>query len=129
MNHISLEWLKSARDDLLLIERILSEGQLTHLVAFHAQQAIEKSLKSLLEFRNENVPKTHSLNRLFALIADDIQVTNTELVHTLDGLYIDSRYPGELGLLPDGKPCLEDARLFYEFAVTIYEAVFKQIPQ
>ncbi|WP_429886151.1 HEPN domain-containing protein [Geoalkalibacter halelectricus] len=49
MNQISREWLKSAQDDLSLIERILDEGQLSHLVAFHAQQAIEKCLKALLE--------------------------------------------------------------------------------
>jgi HEPN domain-containing protein len=111
-----------------VIDRTYSIGKaLTHLVAFHAQQAIEKSLKSLLESRNQDVPKTHSLNRLFALIADNIQEIPAELIHTLDGLYIDSRYPGEFGLLPDGKPSLEDAQLFYDFAVTTYQAVFKQI--
>ena len=35
--------------------------------------------------------------------------------------YIDSRYPGELGLLPDGKPSLEEAKGFYEFAKNIHE--------
>jgi len=44
MNPVSLEWLKSARDDLSLVEHILLDEHLTHLVAFHAQQAIEKSL-------------------------------------------------------------------------------------
>ena len=73
MNPVSREWLKSAHDDLLLIEHILSDEHLSHLVAFHAQQAVEKSLKALLEFTNQTVPKTHSLNRLFALVNEDIQ--------------------------------------------------------
>lgn len=129
MNPISFEWLNSARDDLSLIVHILSDENLTHLVAFHAQQAIEKSLKALLEYKNQTVPKTHSLNRLFTLVADDMKKIDYDLVHTMDGLYIDSRYPGDFGLLPDGKPSLEDAQLFYDFAVTIYETALKQVSQ
>lgn len=127
MNPVSLEWLKSAHDDLLLIEHILADEHLSHLVAFHAQQAVEKSLKALLESANQTVPKTHSLNRLFALVNKDIQEIDSELVHTLDGLYIESRYPGEFGLLPDGKPSLADARLFNDFAISVYEDVLKRI--
>lgn len=127
MNQISLEWLNSARDDLSLIVHILSDENLTHLVAFHAQQAIEKSLKALLEFKNQTVPKTHSLNRLFTLVGDDMKNIDYDLVHTLDGLYIDSRYPGDFGLLPDGKPSLKDAQLFYKFAVTVHEAALTQV--
>ena len=52
MNPVSLEWLKSARDDLSLVEHILLDEHLTHLAAFHAQQAIEKSFKALLEAKN-----------------------------------------------------------------------------
>lgn len=83
----------------------------------------------MLEARNQLVPKTHSLNRLFALVGEDIQEIDSDLLHTLDGLYIESRYPGEFGLLPNGKPSLGDARSFYDFAVSSYETVFKQIPQ
>ena len=41
----------------------------------------------------------------------------------LDDLYIDSRYPGDLGLLPNGKPTLTDAEEFYEFAKDVYNKV------
>ena len=41
----------------------------------------------------------------------------------LDSLYIDARYPGDFGLLPDGKPTLDDAQAFYNFA----EKIFKNI--
>jgi hypothetical protein len=37
----------------------------------------------------------------------------------------ESRYPGELGLLPNGKPTLEDAREFHDFAAAIYNDVKK----
>lgn len=54
-------WLEAARDDLLIIEKIIDEEHLTHMVAFHAQQSIEKSFKAVLEQQKENVPKTHDI--------------------------------------------------------------------
>jgi HEPN domain-containing protein len=41
----------------------------------------------------------------------------------MDKLYIDARYPGELGLLPDGKPTMADARQFRACARSIHEQV------
>lgn len=46
------------------------------------------------------------------------------ILKKLDELYIDARYPGDLGLLPNGKPSLEDASEFYEFAKMVHEKVF-----
>jgi len=45
MKKLSHEWLKAAQDDLLLMEDILDRDSLTHMVAFHAQQCVEKCLK------------------------------------------------------------------------------------
>ena len=41
----------------------------------------------------------------------------------LDKLYIDARYPSELGLLPYGKPTIADAKEFYRFATDIYDKI------
>jgi len=49
MKFMTGEWLKAATDDLLVIKRIINEERLTHIVSFHAEQAIEKVLKALLE--------------------------------------------------------------------------------
>jgi hypothetical protein len=38
MKKISEEWLKAARDDLYVVEKIISDEGLTHMVAFHSQQ-------------------------------------------------------------------------------------------
>jgi len=35
----------------------------------------------------------------------------------------DSRYPGEMGLLPYGKPTLKDAKEFFDFANMIYDKI------
>jgi HEPN domain-containing protein len=127
MNRISQEWLNAARDDLALILRILDDAQLTHLVAFHAQQAIEKCLKALLEANQDPVPKTHSLNRLFALNSGRIEEPGADIIHALDELYIEARYPGELGLLPHGKPSLDEARRFFETAQRMLGVVVEAI--
>jgi HEPN domain-containing protein len=41
----------------------------------------------------------------------------------LNKLYIESRYPSSFGLLPYGKPTLEDAKKFYEFANEVFDKV------
>jgi len=46
-----------------------------------------------------------------------------EILTDLDDLYIESRYPRELGLLPNGKPTREDAQRFYRFAQSLYEQI------
>jgi len=46
MKKITKDWLASAECDLLLIQEIISNENLTHLSAFHAQQAVEKSFKA-----------------------------------------------------------------------------------
>lgn len=96
---------------------------MSNIVAFHSQQAVEKSLKSLLEYYNRDVPKIHSLNRLFKLCEEYIQVDDNSMINTLDSLYIESRYPGDLGLLPNGKPGKEDAVEFYDFAKKIFDDI------
>ena len=42
------------------------------------------------------------------------------MLEALNSLYTESRYPGDLGLLPEGKPTIKDAEAFYDFAKNIY---------
>lgn len=128
MKDNSVEWLKAAEDDLILIENIIGKEYLTNLSAFHSQQAVEKSLKAILEYYDIDTPKIHSLNKLFELTKPYININiDYTIVIQLDSLYIDSRYPGDFGLLPDGKPSLKVAEEFYEFAKYIYREVRNKI--
>ncbi len=124
MRASSSAWLVSARDDLTLIREILHNELLTHLVAFHAQQAIEKAFKAVLEEYGSSVPRIHSLDTLLPKVLEYIDLPmDCELLEDLDKLYIDARYPGDFGLLPNGKPSLEEAREFLELAESIYAIV------
>jgi len=47
---------------------------------------------------------------------------NPDSLILLDQLYIDARYPGELGLLPDGKPSTSEAKEFYNLGMLVFQA-------
>jgi len=54
-------WLDMANDDFSVIEEIIKRKDLTHMVAFHSQQSIEKSLKAIIEEKELKIPRTHNL--------------------------------------------------------------------
>jgi HEPN domain-containing protein len=116
-------WFESAESDLLLIQEISSNEILTHISAFHAHQAIEKSFKAIIEEYDIGFIKTHSLENLYNKVKERIQLKlNIDVLIMLDQLYIDARYPGELGLLPNGKPSVVEASAFYNVANEVYKA-------
>ncbi len=128
MKRITKDWLETASLDLESIPLIMQNERLTGHVAFHAQQAIEKSLKASIEEYGERVPKIHSLSKLFELCVSFISIpVDDDIIIALDSLYIESRYPGEFGLLPEGKPNQKQAQRFYEFALEVYETVRHQL--
>ena len=121
MKPITNEWLKSAKNDLDTIEAIISKTELTGVVSFHSQQCIEKVLKAIIEEFEISMIKTHDLIKLIGLVPTDCPIQFDEDKMTLlNKLYIESRYPGELGLLPDGKPSPQTAKDFYEYAKKIH---------
>jgi len=123
MKKTTKEWFTSAESDLLLIQEINSNENLTHLSAFHAQQSIEKSFKAIIEEFDLGFIKIHSLEMLYNIVKDKILTKfNTDLLIILDQLYIDSRYPGEMGLLPNGKPSVKEGKIFFNLAKEIFNA-------
>jgi HEPN domain-containing protein len=123
MKKITKDWLNSAECDLVLIGEIISHENLTHLSAFHAQQSIEKSYKAIIEEFELGFIKTHSLEMLNSRVGDKISMdVNINLLILLDQLYIDARYPGEMGLLPNGKPTVSEAQEFYDLGILIFNA-------
>ena len=111
-------------DDLITAKELLDNDLLTGIVSFHCQQAIEKSFKAVLQERGHRIPKIHSLIKLYSLVEPFIQLDiSLDMLKLLDSIYISSRYPSEFGLLPEGKPSMEDAKEFYEFTLNIYEQV------
>ena len=54
-------WLHAAKSDLIVTEEIVEREDVAHMVAFHSQQAVEKSYKAALEQYDQFIPKTHNL--------------------------------------------------------------------
>lgn len=122
MKKITKDWIHSAESDLLLIQEIIFNQHLTHLAAFHAQQAIEKSFKAIIEEFELGFIKSHSLETLYSKVKEKISTDiNIPQLILLDQLYIEARYPGEMGLLPDGKPTIQDVAAFYNLAKHVFE--------
>jgi len=117
-------WLVKAGDDLETIRMLRGTPQLTGVIAFHAQQCVEKCLKAIAEERLGTVPRVHDLRRLWEVVADQFpEAVDVDVLRELTDIYTDCRYPGDLGLLPTGKPTEKDAARFEQFAVHVHTAV------
>ena len=124
MKAITREWLNRVEDDLLAAKLLLAQPELTNMVAFHAQQAVEKTLKAALEESDIAAFKTHSLTRLYSLLSSRVPISiQQDMLDRLEAVYIQSRYPGEMGLLPYGKPTQTEAQEFYSFAQQLYSQI------
>ncbi len=118
------EWLNFAQKDLVNCERILRDEFLTNIVAFHSQQAVEKSFKAIIEEYDLSFIRTHDLIRLAETVRPRLPFgLDDEMIATLNEVYINSRYPGEFGLLPYGNPTTEDADRFHQFARNVFDQV------
>ena len=121
-------WIDAASADLLTIEEIMDNDLLTQIVAFHSQQAIEKCFKAIIEQNDAPIPKIHNLVTLSEKIQQYGKIDiDYSIIEQLNSLYLESRYPTDLGLLPDGKPTKEIARKFYEHAKMIYRETIQKI--
>ena len=122
MKPITRAWLDSAYDDIRAMEQMLDLADLTNIVAFHAQQTVEKTFKAIIEEREMGFVKTHSLIRLNTLVQPyhDL-VTDMDMLERLDSVYTEARYPDEMGLLPFGKPTLNESGHFYKFSTGIWK--------
>ncbi len=128
MKKASSQWLESAEMDLGSIEQILPREDLTPVAAFHSQQCVEKCFKAVLEEHAQKVPREHSTLQLYGLVQKLVSLDiDREMLTDLDDLYIESRYPGALGLLPDGKPTCEDAERFYHFAKSLHQRIKRML--
>lgn len=116
-------WLAYARDDLETI-RQLSNSNLYRIICYHAQQVAEKSLKAFLSHEGKDIPRIHDVAYLYGLTGLELKIDPADL-EFLSSIYLESRYPPDIGLLPGGEPNENDA----ERAAAVAEALFSQIEE
>ncbi len=88
--------LRKAQTDLRIAEKLLRIGEEPWVIAFHAQQAVEKALKAYLVFHNKHFGKVHNIARLIDLCAEVDRDFNQLYEIGIEELYplaIEARYP------------------------------------
>lgn len=93
------QWVEKAEHDLRNAEHTLTicdEECPFDTVCFHAQQCVEKYLKSWLTSKQLDVPRTHDLIVLLNLaLASGFRGVSSLDVHPLNRYTIEARYPGD----------------------------------
>ena len=91
-------WVACADEDLRVASHILTLGdQCPHrVVAYHAQQCVEKYLKAYLVLHRTDFPYTHNIARLLELCLEQSAWGETlKDAEELSPFAITARYPGE----------------------------------
>jgi HEPN domain-containing protein len=120
------EWLKLADDDLSIAEVIMqTESPVFWAIAFHCQQAAEKSLKAFLAYNEFHVKKTPDIEFLIKL-STQFQPEAEQFMAAgaiLTDYAIDSRYPA-----PKFEITRDKADEAIEIARNIFEYILKALP-
>jgi HEPN domain-containing protein len=91
-------WLSKADDDLRVAQGILHvEIGVEWAACFHAQQAAEKALKGVPVHLGIDFPKSHSLDRLVALMPSDVaEHFDLDTLIDLTPWAVAGRYPEDI---------------------------------
>jgi HEPN domain-containing protein len=124
------DWLFLARTDIDAAEIIVNEKHLTHIAAFHCQQAIEKYFKAYLINHEKELLKIHDLVKLYGMVKEikDFNI-DEEILALVNETYTETRYPGELGLISTGMPTNEQSVNFLKLAKEVESKVQKELLQ
>jgi HEPN domain-containing protein len=91
------EWLEHAESDLRLAQLARQDSAIRReQVCFHAQQAAEKSIKSVLLLHNIDFPLTHNIEQLLSLAESSGLILPDEVrdAGVLTPYAVETRYPG-----------------------------------
>jgi HEPN domain-containing protein len=128
MKEITRSWIEFAKRDFRNAEKEVNDEYLSNIVTFHSHQFVEKLLKALLSENEIFFPKVHDISKLYNLLPGELKhelnVDEDNLLK-INEVYIESRYPSELGLLPSGFPTKEQAELIFEISSSIYYSILK----
>jgi len=99
MNELVREWIEKAEADSRTAEResAVTDGPNWDAVCFHAQQAIEKYFKALLQQQGVPFPKIHDLTILAKVLfpAHPEWEASRDSLEKLSLFAVELRYPGE----------------------------------
>lgn len=111
MKALTKEWIKKAEKDVGTSRRefAVKKDANWDAVCFHAQQAVEKYLKGMLQEYEISFSKTHDLSVLLDLLLPEfpeLSVLEDDL-EWLSAFAVEFRYPGEEAVEEDAKQALK----------------------
>jgi HEPN domain-containing protein len=117
-NPIALEWVVKADADFVTAKRELRARTMPNYDAacFHAQQCVEKLLKSIMIHEGVVPPKSHDLSYLLGLILS--KRPNWEVFRKdfqlLSAFAVEYRYPGESATKEMAREAVQSCRKFLD---------------
>ncbi len=109
-------WVDYAEEDLKLAKVGLREGCFRG-ACLHAHQCVEKLFKALLALVDREIVKTHNLLKLLRIVSSWLVLdVDKKEIEFLNSIYVDARYPSDLGILPEGEPGEKEAQKAVEIA-------------
>jgi HEPN domain-containing protein len=109
------QWLAKAHDDLTVAEVVFENATGVNWAAcFHAQQASEKAIKALLVACGIDFPRSHSVDRLLALLPSEMaDEFDLDALEELTPWAVAGRYPEDIA-----NPDLNTTRRLIESATS-----------
>ena len=125
MRNSARVWWDLSLEDMDVAHELYGIGRFSNAAIFHTQQAVEKALKACFEEKELDIPKIHSCKKLASILMEgNVPLAlDRDALDQLDEVYIDTRYPSNLGELPKGKPTQSDAAHF----ILISEHIINEI--
>ena len=114
MSKLVREWVEKAEADMRTAEREarVTEGPNWDAVCFHAQQAVEKYYKAILQRKDIPFSKTHDLAALLDLILPEYPEWERQCdsLERLSSFAVEVRYPGEAATEEDAARAIDIVR-------------------
>ncbi|HDY74887.1 MAG TPA: HEPN domain-containing protein [Candidatus Marinimicrobia bacterium] len=120
-------WLEFATEDYETIQS-LQNTNLYRSICFHAQQTVEKILKAYLFSIDSHILRIHDISQLFLETGLDLpnEMTQKDL-EFLSSIYIETRYPPDIGLLSTGNPDKIDANRAIKNAEILFNFILNNL--
>lgn len=89
-------WISYAEEDLAIAQYTLKmPGSRPHrIIAFHAQQCVEKYLKAYLVYNDIDFPYTHNIKKLLDYCGSHVWIEEIKRAEELTPYAVTARYPG-----------------------------------
>lgn len=121
---LARSWLRKAESDLADVRRTVASEGPYDTACFHAQQAMEKTLKAFLAFHGQSIPHTHDLEELARLCQQIEPIPGLVLAQLAEA----TDYAVQIRYDLEAWPTQDEARQALDLAEQVQAAILKVLP-